>query len=157
MGTTTVIELLSFENAVFRAYIFWVSVLILKMAMMSALTGSQRKRKQVFANDEDYGFLNMDGKSKPSKFGDPDIERIRRAHRNDLENCIPFMISALLYVLTDPSQFLAINLIRAAVIARIVHTFVYAIYGTQPARGICFFVCYLITIYMSISTVLSFF
>lgn len=50
-----------------------------------------------------------------------------RAHRNDLENCIPFMIAALLYILTDPSAFIAINLIRAAVIGRIVHTFVYAI------------------------------
>lgn len=50
-----------------------------------------------------------------------------RAHRNDLENCIPFMIAALLYILTDPSPFIAINLIRAAVTGRVVHTFVYAI------------------------------
>lgn len=50
-----------------------------------------------------------------------------RSHLNDLENCIPFMASAFLYILTDPSVFLAINLIRAAVIARIGHTFVYAI------------------------------
>jgi glutathione S-transferase len=66
------------------------------------------------------------------------------------------MIIGFLYVLTNPAAFIAINLFRAAVIARIVHTFAYAIYSTQPARGISWAVCYFTTIYMGIQTAFFF-
>lgn len=92
------------------------------------------------------------------KFDDPDVERVRRAHRNDLENIIPFALLGLLYVLTNPSAFLAINLIRAGAIARIVHTLVYAVVVIpQPARALAFFVTYGIAIYMGIQSFFYFF
>ena len=91
------------------------------------------------------------------KFGDEDVERVRRAHRNDLENILPFFIAGFFYVLTNPSVFIAVNLFRAAAIARIVHTSVYAVVVVpQPARGIAFFVCIGATFYMSISTAIYF-
>jgi len=62
------------------------------------------------------------------------------------------MIIGFFYVLTDPSAFIAINLFRAAGIARIVHTYAYAISPTQPARGISWGICYLSTAYMSVAT-----
>lgn len=42
-----VVELLSRNNPVFSAYVFYSTILILKMLAMSALTGRQRFRKKV--------------------------------------------------------------------------------------------------------------
>lgn len=44
---TDIVELISNDNSVFRAYAFWSAILILKMLAMSFLTGQQRKKKQV--------------------------------------------------------------------------------------------------------------
>jgi uncharacterized paraquat-inducible protein A len=43
----SVVELLSRNNPVFSAYVFYATVLILKMLAMSALTARQRFRKKV--------------------------------------------------------------------------------------------------------------
>lgn len=40
-------DLLSFDNPVFKAYGFYVSILVLKMLAMAALTGRQRFKKLV--------------------------------------------------------------------------------------------------------------
>lgn len=79
------------------------------------------------------------------------------AHRNDLENVLPLILAGFFYTLTDPSVFVANNLFRLAAIARIVHTFVYAmVVIPQPARGLAFFVSLLVTTYMSVVTMLHF-
>lgn len=44
---SAVYELLSKDNVVFRAYAFWVTVLLLKTLAMSILTGMQRFRTKV--------------------------------------------------------------------------------------------------------------
>lgn len=66
------------------------------------------------------------------------------------------MIIGFLYVLTDPSTFIAVNLFRVSVLARIVHTYAYVINPMQPARGIAFVVCLVSTVYMCLSTAYSF-
>lgn len=88
------------------------------------------------------------------KFDDPNVERVRRAHRNDLENILPFFAIGLLYTLTNPSAFLAINLFRAVGISRIVHTLVYAVVVVpQPARALSFFVALIATAYMAFQVI----
>ena len=56
------------------------------------------------------------------KLDDPDVERVRRAHLNDLENVVPFLLLTPLYLSTGPAPWLAANLIRGFAAARIVHT-----------------------------------
>lgn len=90
------------------------------------------------------------------KFDDPNVERVRRAHRNDMENIVPFLVIGLLYTLTNPSAFWAINFFRAVGIARIAHTLVYAVVVVpQPARALAFFVAHLTTAYMALQVVLA--
>lgn len=85
------------------------------------------------------------------------VERIRRAHLNDLENIVPFMIVALLYVLCNPNPMLAQMLIRIVAIVRIAHTVVYAIYPVrQPARAICFSIPFAITAFMIVYCIICF-
>uniref|UniRef100_A0A182PZ58 Microsomal glutathione S-transferase 1 n=1 Tax=Anopheles epiroticus TaxID=199890 RepID=A0A182PZ58_9DIPT len=139
---------------VFRTYVFWTAVLVVKMLAMSMLTGRQRFRKKVFANPED---IQPSKKGAQPKFDDPDVERVRRAHRNDMENILPFFAIGLLYTLTNPEPFIAINLFRAVAIARIVHTIVYAVVVIpQPARGLSWAIAYFATAYMAVKTALFF-
>uniref|UniRef100_A0A0K8WBY3 Microsomal glutathione S-transferase 1 n=1 Tax=Bactrocera latifrons TaxID=174628 RepID=A0A0K8WBY3_BACLA len=145
------LELLTLENNVFKAYLFWSAILVLKMLFMSLLTGFTRFRTMTFANPEDL----MDKRLKV-KFDNPDVERVRRAHRNDLENILPFFIIGFLYVLIDPIPALAINLFRAVGIARIVHTIVYAVVVVpQPSRALAFFVALSATVYMGFQVVIA--
>lgn len=44
-----VVDLLSTENPVLKAYLFWSAVLVLKMLFMSLLTAMQRFRTKVIA------------------------------------------------------------------------------------------------------------
>lgn len=144
------LELLTLTNPVFSAYTFWSAILVIKILLMSLLTGMQRFRTKTFANPED-----LPSKKLKVKFDDPDVERVRRAHRNDLENILPFFIIGLLYVCINPEPFLAINLFRAVAIARIVHTLVYAVVVVpQPARGLAFFVALAATLYMAVRVIL---
>ncbi|KRF82510.1 microsomal glutathione S-transferase 1 isoform X2 [Drosophila virilis] len=143
------LELLTLTNPVFKSYTFWTGVLVIKMLAMSLLTAIQRFKTKTFANQEDL----MSPKLKV-KFDDPNVERVRRAHRNDLENILPFFIIGLLYTLTNPSAFLAINLFRAVGISRIAHTLVYAVVVVpQPARALAFFVALLATAYMALQVI----
>lgn len=80
---------------------------------------------------------------------------ISRAHLNDMENILPFFITGLLYVMTNPSAAVAINLFRAVAAARILHTIVYAVVVIpQPARALSFFVAFFSTAYMAVQVVL---
>ncbi|TMW39423.1 hypothetical protein DOY81_015497 [Sarcophaga bullata] len=89
------------------------------------------------------------------KFDDPDVERVRRAHRNDLENIVPFFVIGFFFTLTNPPAFLAINIFRAVAIARIIHTVVYAVYVVpQPARALSFFVALAACFYMTVHVIL---
>ncbi|XP_061395202.1 microsomal glutathione S-transferase 1-like [Musca vetustissima] len=144
------LDLLTFDNAVFKAYIFWSAVLVVKMMFMSLLTAMQRFRTKTFANPEDC----MSKKDKVT-YDNPYVERVRRAHLNDMENIFPFFAAGFFYVMTNPSAFLAINLFRAVAIARIVHTLVYAVVVVpQPARAISFFVAFLATVYMAVQVII---
>lgn len=75
-----------------------------------------------------------------------------------MENILPYIMVAFLYVLSDPEFYSATILLRVATIARILHTIVYAIYPIrQPARVIMFLTHILITFYMMIAAIIHFF
>ncbi|XP_049803853.1 microsomal glutathione S-transferase 1-like [Schistocerca nitens] len=143
--------LLTISNPVFKAYLFHVAVLALKMLMMSPLTARQRFKNKSFSNPEDTIFV----KGSKVKYDQPDVERVRRAHLNDLENITVFFIVALAYLLTKPSPGLAINLFRAFTAARIGHTVVYCVIPiAQPSRFLFCFVGWAVTIFMAGSVIL---
>ncbi|XP_050421260.1 microsomal glutathione S-transferase 1-like [Adelges cooleyi] len=140
------------DEQLFKTYVFYSAILVLKVLAMALLTARHRFAKKIFMNPED----RLDRTSKV-KFDDPDIERVRRAHLNDLENIPFFIIACFGYILTNPNVFLATNLIRLFVGARILHTIVYAVVVLpQPSRAVAWFAGYGTTIYMAVQTILSF-
>lgn len=87
-----------------------------------------------------------------------DVDRVRRAHLNDLENIIPFIIIGLFYIFTEPHIEVSSWLFRIVGICRIAHTVVYAIYPVpQPTRAILYYIVYVISLYMSLSIIVYFF
>lgn len=174
-------QLISADNPVFRNYAAWTGVLVLKTLGMSALTGLTRFRKKAFANPEDTILHKI-----AVNTNDEDVERTRRyaqwlyrsvlknafppthfpptdffshcrAHRNDLENVLPLIVTGFVYVLADPPSRLAIQLYQAAVLCRISHTIVYAVWVVpQPARAIAWFVPWVITGYMAVEIITRF-
>ncbi|XP_050441876.1 microsomal glutathione S-transferase 1-like [Adelges cooleyi] len=145
-------DLFTRENPVFECYAFYSSILIIKMIAMSLLTAFQRMRKKVFISPEDKSM----SKGSEVKYDDPDVERVRRAHLNDVENIPIFLISGLLFVASKPSEMLAMNLFRLFTIVRILHTVVYAIFVVpQPARAIMFLTGVVINVIMIICIILK--
>lgn len=116
----------------FQAYAVCAALLVLKMWLTGNATGLLRVRRGVFITPEDYTFTG-----KPTAGQDETIERLRRAHQNDLENVLPFLAVGALYAATGPSATLAGWLFGIFTVARIVHTVVYAM-GLQPWRTIAF-------------------
>ncbi len=58
-------------------------------------------------------------------FKDDDVERVRRAHLNDMENIYLFCATSGFYLLTEPEVSTATNLIRVFTAARYLHTIAY--------------------------------
>lgn len=166
-------DLLQTEN--FKIFAWWSQILVLKMLAMVVLTAIQRTRKnvsgnrheriagkktiisnkialsQVWASPEDVKYFSG-GKVSGT---DPDVERVRKAHRNDLENILPWFICTFLWLTTSPGVGLVKILIPVFALSRIAHTLVYAVFLIpQPARAIAFFIAYFVMAYQAISTVI---
>nr|QST14970.1 mGST1 protein [Diaphanosoma celebensis] len=138
-------SLYTLSNPVFAAYCFYGALLCLKTLLMAPLTGRLRIIKKAFANPED-------GKVKT----DDDVERVRRAHLNDLENILPFLVLGFLYVATNPSPTTALLAFRVFALARFIYTLVYAVFVLrQPARGIAFMTGMVVNVYLAISVIMT--
>lgn len=76
---------------------------------------------------------------------------------NDLENILPFLTLAFVYVGTGPSLACASLLFRVFAAARIVHTIVYAVVVVpQPARALAFFAGMIVNMYMAFAILASY-
>ncbi|KAJ2946389.1 hypothetical protein O0L34_g12433 [Tuta absoluta] len=126
-------------------------VLALKMLGMASLTTRQRIKKKVFANEEDAVKSGV-----KVKFDDPDVERVRRAHLNDLESIPAFWLVGGLYLTTGPCPVAATCLFRVYTASRVLYTLVYAIKPMPQVRGITFGIAHTITFYMGVRVVMHY-
>ncbi len=103
-----------------------------------------------------------------------DVERVRRAHQNDIENIYLFFANSAFYLMTEPNEATATNLVRAFAAARLLHTVVYVnevkdlmvsskksllknvFKVRQPSRVICYLAGMAVQAYMVYSTVRHF-
>ncbi|CAL8096704.1 unnamed protein product [Orchesella dallaii] len=144
---------LEIADSVFQSYAFFSAILVLKMLVMSLLTARQRFAKKIFANPED---VKHDKKAKVD-YTDVDVERVRRAHQNDLENILPFFVIGLLYCFTHPDPTTANLLFKVVAGGRILHTLVYAVFPVpQPARFLAFVAGLAPTVYMAVKVLMFF-
>ncbi|XP_028174178.1 microsomal glutathione S-transferase 1-like [Ostrinia furnacalis] len=139
-------------SPIVQSFLFYSAVLALKMLVVTLLTSLTRIARGVYANPEDAKAAK--GKVK---YDDPAVERVRRAHLNDMENIPVFWVLGALYLTTDPVAAWALLLFRAYTVSRIIHTIVYAVVPLpQPSRGLAFMVPYVIKWYMGAMVVLHY-
>ncbi|XP_065222153.1 microsomal glutathione S-transferase 1-like [Planococcus citri] len=151
---------INLEDPVLRGFLFYVSVLVAKVLLMAFLTARQRFTKKVFISSEDASMATraLQMRDATVKYDDDDIERVRRAHLNDLENIPAFIFIGFVYVLTKPDPFVALNIFRLYTLCRILHTIVYAVFVIpQPSRVIVWTIGYALTFYMIIMSGVTFF
>jgi uncharacterized MAPEG superfamily protein len=123
----------AFLDPTTRLYAICAAVLVIKMSLTGYATAVLRNVKGVFISPEDYAF-----RGKPPRPADEQIERIRRAHHNDLENILPFLVIGFLAAKSGAVGYsTAWWLFVPFTTARILHTLFYA-FGVQPWRSILF-------------------
>jgi len=138
------------DDPVVRLYIVIYLLLVLKMAAVGTYTSILRLGRKVYATPEDYALQGLARKSTV----DEDIERVRRAHRNDLENILPFFVVGFCYLLTGPSWNAAAIYLIGYLIARVAHS-VFYIRSMQPHRTIAFTLGGVLTLGMMAQTFLA--
>ena len=144
---------LTLADPVVQTYILYTAILAVKLLALSPMTGLTRMIRGSFANPEDAKLV----KGGKVKFDDPAIERIRRAHLNDLENIPAFWVLSALYITTDPVAAWATLLFRVYTAGRILHTIVYAIIPLpQPTRAIAFFIPASVSFYMGAQVIMHY-
>lgn len=134
-------------NEAVRLFAVCYLILVLKMMAVGTYTGMTRIRRSVFSAPEDYAFTG----SEPAAGRDEGIERARRAHRNDLENILPFFGVGLFYALSGPSATGAWISFGGFTLARVLHTLLY-LGASQPGRTIAFTVGALLLLWMVLAT-----
>jgi prostaglandin-E synthase 1 len=130
-------------NPNLRIYAVTALVLSLNILWLWTKSGFVRGRTKTVMNDEDRGaaakgvaVVEMDP---------PEVRRVLRAHRNALDNSVPFLVVALVFVLLGASPLAAGITFCAFVLARLLHSFAY-LRAIQPMRTIAFVSGLLVTV-----------
>ncbi|XP_018096869.1 prostaglandin E synthase isoform X2 [Xenopus laevis] len=127
------------DNEVFASFVFYSTLLILKMYIIAVITGQIRLRKNAFANPEDamrHGGIQYYRQ-------DPDVERYRRAHNNDMENIYPFLFLGAVYSLLSPNPTIARIHFQIFFICRVLHTVAYVLALKPPTRSVAYIIAQL--------------
>jgi uncharacterized MAPEG superfamily protein len=122
-------------DPVFQSYIGSVVFLSLNMLGLANATALTRGQHSEVINPEDKK-LN-DKATVVYDEGNDKTQRYRRAHRNALENNLLFLITGLLFVMTNPSTALAAGIFGTFTVCRIGHSICY-VKGVQPFRTMFF-------------------
>ncbi|XP_062374092.1 microsomal glutathione S-transferase 1-like [Sardina pilchardus] len=136
------------DNEVLQAFITYATIVTLKMLLMAPWTAYFRITRKAFANPEDAAHGKTPEDKKKMLKTDPDVERVRRCHQNDLESVVPFVLIGLLYALTGPDLSTALLHFRVFVVCRFIHTVAYVFALPQPSRGLPFIVGLITTLSM---------
>ena len=137
-------------DPVVRLFAVVYLLLVVKIAAVGGYTSVLRLSRKVFATPEDYKLQGL----APRQQTDPDIERVRRAHQNDLENVLPFFVVGLVFLMTHPSLLAAQIYGIGYLVARTLHS-VFYIRSMQPYRTIAFTVGSVLTLAMLVQSLVA--
>lgn len=133
-----------FRDPVFQAYALSVAVLVTALYGLGFHTAKTRAARKIVINHEDVG---INGGAKVADLEHVDVQRIKRAHLNLLENAVPFFAIGFLYTLTAPGLGFARALFAVFVVIRLFHA-VFYLSAKQPYRTLSFAVGALVNLTM---------
>lgn len=132
----------------FKLYALCSVLLVIKMTAMAVTTARTRAQLKVALNPEDAATFGAQLVTAEH----PEVERVLRAHRNDLENIPSFWVLGLLAVLAGaptPVLYVALPLFTAA---RYLHSVAY-LKALQPWRTVSFGLGQLANVALAVGTV----
>jgi prostaglandin-E synthase 1 len=122
------------DNPALRLYALACSGLVLLLFWLAFHTGNVRTKRRAVVNAED---VRVYRDADVTEVEHPDVQRVKRAHLNLIENAVPFFIVGLLFALTHPPTWLAGALYFAFVLLRLLHV-VFYLTARQPFRAATF-------------------
>jgi glutathione S-transferase len=137
------------NDPVFQLYALCSSVLVVVLYGLGFLTAKTRAERKVVVNHED---TKVNGGASVQDAEHADVQRLKRAHINSLENAVPFFAIGLLYTMTSPSLALARGLFITFAAIRLLHA-VFYVSAKQPFRTASFAVGALINLTMVVQVV----
>ena len=123
------------DNPVVTAYAATSTVLALHTMSLAVSTALARVKARKVVNQEDSSTVSKGADVVPVET-EP-VLRTQRAHRNAIENIVPYFVVAGLYTMTAPSATAAWIYFGFYVATRILHSFFY-LNAMQPWRTVMF-------------------
>ncbi|MFO0726341.1 MAG: MAPEG family protein [Myxococcota bacterium] len=123
-----------FGQPVFQLYALCSAILVVILYWLAFLTAGTRAKRKKILNAED---VKVNSGAELVETEHPDVARIQRAHRNSLENAVPFFVIGGLYSLTEPSLIWAQGFFFSFVALRLFHAGFY-LRAKQPFRTLSF-------------------
>ena len=121
-------------DPILQSYAIACVLLVATMYFLAFRTVSLRTARERVVNHED---VNVYSGSTVVETDDPDVQRVKRAHTNLLENAVPFFTLGLLYTQTAPSLMMARGLFFSLAGLRVLHAAFY-LGHRQPFRTLTF-------------------
>jgi len=148
---------LNLRDPVFATYVIAATLMILKAIGMSWLTVARMmKVKGGYRSPEDTRKTPFNPDPNPNQTAPNEyVDRIRRIHLNDLENVPFFLVAGFLFVLTEPSVWVARALLYGYVASRLLHFWAYLTAKTHDTRAKLWTLGSLILIGMTVRTLLA--
>lgn len=122
------------SQPVFQLYAITSAVLVVILYSLAFLTAKVRGDKKKILNAED---IKVNSGAVLVEVEHLDVQRIKRAHQNSLENAVPFFVIAFLYSLTEPGLGWAQGFFFTFLGLRLFHAIFY-LTARQPFRTISF-------------------
>ena len=132
-------------SALLSVFAVVCALLVLKAQVLGAATAATRGRLKKFINPEDAVWLGGEHVNPD----DERVQRIFRAHRNDLENLLPFFVGGTIYILSGAATTAGAAYFGVFLLARYAHTFAYLKQKARLRRD-AFTLGWLVTIVISI-------
>ena len=132
-------NLLTFDNPVFRWYAVAAAIMIVKMMSQAWITVFRMlKVNGGFRYPEDLQKGPANPNPRPNQLvPDEYVERSRRMNQNDTENIPLFLVAGLIFVCTGPGIMTAASLFSVYVLSRLAHFYVVPTGRSHELRATC--------------------
>jgi glutathione S-transferase len=132
-------NLLTFDNPVFRWYAVAAAIMIVKMMSQAWITVFRMlKVNGGFRYPEDLQKGPANPNPRPNQLvPDEYVERSRRMNQNDTENIPLFLAAGLIFVCTGPEIMTAASLFSVYVLSRLAHFYVVLTGRSHELRAMC--------------------
>ena len=135
----------------FGAYAVACLALVGLFYSLAFRTGGVRTRAKAVVNPED---IRVYAGASVVETEHPDVQRVKRAHLNLLENSVLFFVVGFLFAVTEPGLLVALVLYGLFVSSRVLHAVVY-LSGRQPVRSGAWFLGVVTVVVMGVLVVWS--